>query len=111
MKNSILFLLAFLSSFVVIFIFAFSPNDTANKESKAKVISNEKNLNESEITENFLPSKLDFCGEVVPLFDDEVKERLDREMTINVKGLLATNTLILKKTKRYFPMFDSILNA
>ena len=108
MKNIFIFSIAFLAAFAIIFMLAFTPIDSTKQDSKTSTNQKSKDAN---INLHFLPSTLDFCGEEVPLIDEEVKERLDREMTINVKGLLATNTLILKKTKRYFPVFDSILKA
>ncbi len=55
-----------------------------------------------------LPAKLDFCGESVPLDDWDVRERLDRELTINAY-LHGTQLQVLKLKGRYFPMIEKRL--
>lgn len=54
-----------------------------------------------------LPDKLEFCGETVPLENPIIRERAEREFYINLQqpGLLI---LYLKRTTRFFPIFDSI---
>ncbi len=51
------------------------------------------------------PERLDFCGEVVPLDLQEVKERFDREFTIIVYSH-AQVYLWLKRLERYFPWLE-----
>lgn len=57
-----------------------------------------------------LPSKLDFCGEEVPLHQWEVKEKLDREVLVN-SYLHGTQLLTLKLSGRYFPIIEERLKA
>lgn len=54
-----------------------------------------------------LPDELEFCGERVPLENPIVRERAEREFYINLQqpGQLI---LYLKRTTRFFPIFDSI---
>ena len=55
-----------------------------------------------------LPSKLDFCGEPLPLDDPEVRKRMDREFLLNLQwdGQVM---LYLRRSAEFFPMFDSIM--
>ena len=55
-----------------------------------------------------LPTKMDFCGETVPLHLLDVRERLDREIIIN-RNLHSATELILKRAKRMFPIIEPIL--
>lgn len=55
-----------------------------------------------------LPTKLYFAGEEVPLQDVEVRERLDREILVNVYWQSST-LLMLKRANRWFPLFEKIL--
>lgn len=56
----------------------------------------------------YVPEKIDFCGEVVPLERRDVFESLEREMIVTT--FAHTNTsLILKRMHRYFPMIENIL--
>ncbi len=55
-----------------------------------------------------LPEQITFAGEKVPLQDFEVKERMDRELTIN--GYWHSNTIQnLKLAHRWFPVIEEIL--
>ena len=55
-----------------------------------------------------MPVKMNFCGEEVPLHIWDVRERLDRELVINA-NLHSTTELIIKRTKRVFPIIEPIL--
>ena len=57
-----------------------------------------------------VPSKMSFCGEDINLDDSDLRERLDREILI-AKHSTASTSLILKRSRRYFPIIDSILLA
>ena len=56
----------------------------------------------------YLPNNMNFCGEKVPMRIIDVKERLDREMTVNI-NLHSATTLIIKRANRYFPEIEPIL--
>lgn len=57
-----------------------------------------------------LPEQASFAGEPVPLHIADVKERLDRELQMNV--YLHSNTLFLiKRAKRWLPQIEKILEA
>jgi len=55
-----------------------------------------------------LPQEMDFCGEKVPLQLADVKERFDRELTVNT-NLHATTELVIKRANRAFPVIEPIL--
>jgi hypothetical protein len=55
-----------------------------------------------------LPIKLEFCNEKVPLSNFDVRERLDREMLVNVYWQSQT-LLFHKRAARWFPIIEPIL--
>lgn len=55
-----------------------------------------------------LPSKLDFCGEAVPLGDRDVQERLDRELLVNTYWQSQT-LLVLKEYNKLKPLLEPVL--
>ena len=56
------------------------------------------------------PESIDFAGESVPLYDIDVRERLDREFLVNT--FWQSNALLLiKRSEKYFPIIDSILEV
>lgn len=57
---------------------------------------------------NYFPEKLDFAGEETPLKLSDVKERLDREMLININSQAST-ILDIKRANRAFPVIEPIL--
>ncbi len=56
----------------------------------------------------YLPNNMEFCNERVPVELIDVKERLDRELTINI-NLHSATSLIIKRANRYFPDIEPIL--
>lgn len=55
-----------------------------------------------------LPDGLNFCGEKIPMNDWDVRERMEREMLVNV--YYHSNTIqCLKLANRYFPEIEKIL--
>lgn len=55
-----------------------------------------------------IPENLDFAGERVPIENDDIKERIDRELLVNTYW--QSNTLLLfKRAHKYFPMIEPIL--
>lgn len=57
-----------------------------------------------------LPAAVSFAGEAVPLDDPEVRERLDRELTVNSYWHSST-IFLLKRANRFFPVIEPILKA
>nr|WP_235827809.1 lytic transglycosylase domain-containing protein [Flavobacterium amnicola] len=56
----------------------------------------------------FLPEKIDFCGEETPLHIPDVKERFDRELVVN-ENLHGSTILIMKRANKFFPIIEPIL--
>ena len=55
-----------------------------------------------------IPENLDFAGERVPTENDDIMERLDRELLINTYW--QSNTLLMfKRAHKYFPLIEPIL--
>lgn len=54
------------------------------------------------------PDGLDFAGERVPLEDVDIRERLDKELTINTYWHSAT-IFMIKRAHRWFPVMEKIL--
>jgi hypothetical protein len=55
-----------------------------------------------------LPASVTFAGEEVPLDDPEVRERLDRELTVNAYWQSST-IILLKRANRWLPTIEKIL--
>lgn len=64
--------------------------------------------NSSPAVSPFIPDKLEFCGERVPLNNYDVFESLEREMLVNTYYHSQT-ILFIKKANRYFPIIEPIL--
>ncbi|MFV8327165.1 lytic transglycosylase domain-containing protein [Flavobacterium sp. ZS1P14] len=90
-KFTLLFTVVFASG---IFIFA-ARNPDEEKDLKKESVS-------------IFPVKLDFAGEETPLKISDVKERLDRELLVNV-NLHASTILAIKRANRAFPIIEPIL--
>lgn len=56
----------------------------------------------------YLPDNINFAGEKVPMHIVDVRERMDREMIVNV-NLHGSTILSIKRAKRYFPIIEPIL--
>jgi len=56
------------------------------------------------------PSGMNFAGEVVPTDDNDVSERLDREMVTNI-NYHSNTTLVIKRANKVFPIIEPILKA
>ena len=57
---------------------------------------------------NYFPDRIDFAGEETPLKLSDVRERLDRELLININSQAAT-ILDIKRANRAFPVIEPIL--
>jgi membrane-bound lytic murein transglycosylase D len=57
-----------------------------------------------------IPGELTFCGEPVPLHDPAIKERLERELIINMNKHAST-ILILKESGRWKSYLQAILDS
>ena len=55
-----------------------------------------------------LPKEMTFCGKKISLLDEDIRERLDREVLVNAYFQSST-ALSLKRAHRYFPEIEKIL--
>jgi len=55
-----------------------------------------------------IPAQMEFFGEKIDLTDEDVRERLDREILVNAYFQSSTS-LCIKRASRYFPEIDKIL--
>ncbi|MFM9944548.1 MAG: lytic transglycosylase domain-containing protein [Bacteroidia bacterium] len=56
----------------------------------------------------YLPATVEFCGEKMPINEQDIKERMDRELMSTV--FWQSNTMMLmKRSKKYFPVIEPIL--
>lgn len=56
----------------------------------------------------YLHDNFNFAGEEIPLEDDDVRERLERELTVN-SYFHSSTILNIKKSQRFFPLMEEIL--
>lgn len=62
------------------------------------------------LTSPYIPEKVEFAGEAMPLHLFDVRESLERELIVNMN--FHSNTLqYLKRITRYFPVIEPILEA
>lgn len=57
-----------------------------------------------------LPKSINFAGEPVPLDQPDIYERMDRELLVNTYWQ-SNGILMIKRSKKYFPMIEPILKA
>lgn len=55
-----------------------------------------------------LPEHLEFAGEAVPLNNPDIRERMDRELLVNVYWQ-SNGLLLFKRANRYFPQLEPLL--
>jgi len=69
---------------------------------------NPKLINDYNVYAISVPEHLDFAGEIVPLKDPDVYERMDRELLVNTYWQ-SNGLLMFKRAKKYFPVIEPIL--
>lgn len=92
-------------SILIILLFT-ACNQTVKKETSQTVI---KNVSGHHILPN-LPKTLVFCGQTLNFEDDDIRERLDKELLVNTYFQSST-IQALKRANRYFPELERILKA
>lgn len=106
--RSALFMTIVLLTAVIILLSSFSsPKDISENSSIPEKETGIKELRLN--TAPKMPEEIDFCGERVPIENFEVKERLDRELIVN-KYFHSSTILVLKRSARWFPIIEEILN-
>jgi membrane-bound lytic murein transglycosylase D len=101
MKRIILLSVIIILAIVSIKIFIFSVGNPDDEYAKR--------FKESQRTYSLnVPKELNFAGEPVPLNQFDVRERIDRELMINVYWQSQT-LLLIKRAHRWFPVIEPIL--
>ncbi|RXP53222.1 lytic transglycosylase domain-containing protein [Lutibacter sp. HS1-25] len=102
MKNSIK-ILSLLAIITVSSLLIFS----VNKDNK--VANEEKNTSEYyQIRALKLPKNLNFAGEAVPVKQEDIRERMDRELLVNTYWQ-SNGLILIKRAHKYFPIIEPIL--
>jgi hypothetical protein len=57
-----------------------------------------------------IPESVEFCGQVIDLRRNDLRERFDREM-LSMMYMHSTTLTLLKRANRYFPVIEPILKA
>lgn len=82
-------------------------DENSVKETNDPEKSFEKNYNVFSLE---LPKSMNFAGEPVPLDEPDVYERMDRELLVNTYWQ-SNGILMIKRSKKYFPIIEPILKA
>lgn len=69
---------------------------------------NKKLVNDYNVYALPLPEEMDFAGEMVPLKDPDIQERMDRELLVNTYWQ-SNGLLLIKRANKYFPLIEPIL--
>lgn len=77
------------------------------QENKA-VPENKKDTKDYNVYALDIPKKLDFAGEEMPLKNQDIRERIDRELLVNTYWQ-SNGLLLIKRSKKYFPIIEPIL--
>lgn len=84
-------------------------NEAATSESSAKKSApQEANGSDQYVNPRAIPTYMELGGEAVPLHDQDVRERLDRELMVNTYWHSKTLHMI-KLSRKYFPVIEPIL--
>jgi membrane-bound lytic murein transglycosylase D len=90
-------------------LFVFAVQKAPSEETTAKAVGSEKKLvNDYNVYAIQIPDNLDFAGEVMPLNDPDVYERMDRELLVNTYWQ-SNGLLMFKRAQKYFPIIEPIL--
>lgn len=86
-----------------------SENATSESDDHIKITVRENALPQ-QIRAVYLRNNFEFAGEHVPLENEDVRERLERELTVN-SYYHSSTILNIKRSQRFFPTIDKILKA
>ncbi|ALJ06408.1 murein transglycosylase [Pseudalgibacter alginicilyticus] len=67
-----------------------------------------KQINDYNVYALPIPKDLNFAGELVPIHDVDILERMDRELLVNTYWQ-SNGLLMFKRAKKYFPIIEPIL--
>lgn len=90
--------------FLFFMVFLVGCQNEVGPNSSAKILSTE----HQPLVLPSIPKLIEFCGESIYLEDEDIRERLDREVLTNAYYHSSTIQAI-KRSERYFPMIEKIL--
>jgi hypothetical protein len=98
-----------LLSFVIVGLFFINAEKMDSDESVQNNNDPLKNTSETyQIKALKIPKNLDFAGEKVPVQENDIKERIDRELLVNTYWQ-SNGLLFFKRANKYFPIMEPIL--
>lgn len=96
--------LRFLSTLVIVLIsVSFYNIISKDKEPQAKYVSETYNIKALKF-----PKGLNLAGEKVPLYKQDIRERMDRELLVNTYWQ-SNGLLLIKRARKYFPIIEPLL--
>ena len=97
LKKSVVVVFIFVVFVVELFVYATNRNDSTSTDSMIHRVPTF-DINKS----------IDFCGEGVPLYSQDILERFEREILKNAHWH-SEMTILFKRTGKYFPLIEKIL--
>ncbi len=94
----------------VLFTFGIFINATKDKPQKtqAQKILETRLVNDYNVYAIPMPDNLNFAGELVPIANPDIRERMDRELLVNTYWQ-SNGLLLFKRANKYFPIIEPIL--
>lgn len=98
-----------IASLIVFLVFNQSPISVVHAEESSREEAEAVQGQGQYVSSVPMPNSMTFCGDRVPLNRDDVREALDRELTVNTYYHSST-IQILKRASRYLPAIEKILS-
>ncbi|WP_343914017.1 lytic transglycosylase domain-containing protein [Aquimarina litoralis] len=94
----------------VLFTFSILVNATQEEPQKpiAQELLEEKLINDYNVYAVPMPENINFAGELVPVENPDIRERMDRELLVNTYWQ-SNGLLLFKRANKYFPIIEPIL--
>ncbi len=94
----------------VLFTFGILVNATQDSPQKpqAQEVLEDKLVNDYNVYAIPMPDNLNFAGELVPISNPDIRERMDRELLVNTYWQ-SNGLLLFKRANKYFPIIEPIL--
>ncbi|KZS38611.1 murein transglycosylase [Aquimarina aggregata] len=94
----------------VLFTFSILVNATQDAPQKplAQEVLEDKLINDYNVYAIPMPDNLNFSGELVPIENPDIRERMDRELLVNTYWQ-SNGLLLFKRANKYFPIIEPIL--
>lgn len=86
----------------------FATKKTNSNSINNTIVSNKNTSDSYQIRALKIPDNLNFAGELVPIEKADIKERIDKELLVNTYWQ-SNGLLLFKRTNKYFPIIESIL--